>query len=134
MAENFDYALQYVLNDEGGEKFTDYANDPGGATKFGISLRFAGSVKLDLNHDGFTTKADIVALTKEDAYDLYKRHFWLPLQCHLMPGAIGYMVFDCGVNQGLGAAAKLIQRTVGVPDDGQIGPRTLQQIMTANHD
>ncbi len=122
----FERAVELVLRHEGG--LGEHADDPGGITNFGISLRFAGSVKLDIDGDGFTTKADIVALTRGQAVELYRRHFWLPMRCEEMAGAIAYPVFDCAVNQGLGAAARLLQRALGVPQDGVLGPITMAAV------
>jgi lysozyme family protein len=34
-------------------------------------------------------------------------------------------VFDYGVNSGIGRAARVLQRLLGLPDDGIVGPRTL---------
>lgn len=132
--DNFAKAVEWVLEDEGGEKFTNNPKDPGGATKYGISLRFAGSVKLDLDGDGQTTKADIVALTKAEAMQLYLVHFWMVLQCKELPRGLDYCVFDCGVNQGVAAAGRLLQRSIGAKEDGKIGPATIAAVHVKSND
>jgi lysozyme family protein len=33
-------------------------------------------------------------------------------------------VFDCGINQGRGPAVDLLQRSLRVPVDGRLGPKT----------
>jgi lysozyme family protein len=74
---NFDKAVDVVFKNEGG--FVDDAADKGGATKFGISLAFLQKHGIDINHDGKTTKDDIIILTLADAKALYKENFWKPI-------------------------------------------------------
>jgi len=128
----FDSALSIVLAHEGG--LADDPADPGGITNFGISIRFAGSVNLDIDGDGKTTGEDIKALTLADASGLYHEHFWRPLRCAEMPPGVALMVFDGGVNQGRTAMAKRLQRAVGATDDGVIGPKTLAALDRHHND
>jgi len=124
---DFEDALTIILHHEGG--LSDDPRDPGGITKFGISIKFAGSINLDIDGDGKTTGEDIRALTRDHASRLYKQHFWLPLRCdQINDYGLALMMFDCGVNQGIGASAKLLQRSVGAVPDGQVGPLTLASI------
>lgn len=141
-------ALGDVLGIEGG-----YADDPadrGGATKYGISLRFLvrcgqidrnrdGLADFDLDMDGDIDRRDIQRLTKQDAAWLYHHYFWKQLGAEDLPKPIGEMVFDQGVNGGLVAARKLLQRAINacgahVSDfqrlavDGLIGPQTRLQL------
>lgn len=124
----FEYALSVVLSHEGG--LVDDPRDPGGITNFGISIRFAGSVSLDIDSDGQTTDDDIRALTRAQAAELYFNHFWRPLRCVEMPASVALIVFDGGVNQGRRTMARRLQRAVGVVDDGIIGRNTLRAIRT----
>jgi lysozyme family protein len=57
----------------------------------------------------------------------YKANFWSP---HLdqMPQEIANWLFDCGVNCGMRQANKFVQRALGVPDDGILGPQTIQAV------
>ena len=121
---DFDSALKVVLKWEGG--LVDDPDDPGGVTNHGISIRFAGSIGLDIDGDGKTTRADIVDLTEEDAREIYQREFWMRLRCGSMPRELALCVFDCAVNQGTGAAARLLQRAACVKVDGIVGPKTIQ--------
>jgi lysozyme family protein len=43
---------------------------------------------------------------------LYNRHFWEPLGCDALPMPLGEALFDQGVNGGLTAARKLLQRAI----------------------
>lgn len=138
----FAAAFFHLLKIEGG--FVDDPVDRGGATKYGISLRFLASAgKIDRDGDGFADfdldfdgdidGRDIRLLTVENAFFLYHEHFWKPLGCDHLPHPIGEMVFDQGVNGGNVAARKLLQRAINacrpaggaIAVDGVIGPRTL---------
>lgn len=114
-------AVRHVLQIEGG-----WVNDPvdrGGATKFGISLRFLASegafdsnrdgiADFDLDMDGDIDAADVRALRRGDAVYLYHRCFWLPIEAEGLPAPLGEMMFDQAVNAGKGAARKLLQRSL----------------------
>jgi len=122
----FEQALSAVLAHEGG--LADDPADPGGITNFSISIKFAGSVNLDIDGDGRTTGEDIRALTREQAAELYFDHFWRPLRCAEMTPGVALIVFDGGVNQGQRTIARRLQRAAGAIDDGIIGRNTLRAI------
>lgn len=124
-------ALPIIFHLEGG--FANKPRDPGGATKYGISLRFLREHGIDLNGDGQTTEADIEALTIEKAEDLYYRYFWLPVKAEEMPSfTLSVLLFDAAVNQGPGTAVKILQKTAGVAEDGVVGPQTLAAVKRAH--
>jgi len=110
---NFDEAFDRVIGHEGG--LVNNPADPGGLTNWGISQRAYPGV-------------DIKALTKDDAKLIYKRDYWDRAKAGLYDGAIGFQLFDAAVNSGVSAAIKMLQRAVGVPDDGVIGPQSLAAI------
>lgn len=112
-ADNFSRALQVVLRHEGG--LVNDPADPGGLTKFGISSRA---------HPG----EDIAGMTMERAGEIYRINYWDKLRCGDMPYPVALCVFDCGVNQGVGRAARVLQGAVKVTPDGAIGPKTLAAI------
>ncbi len=114
-------AVRKLLKVEGG--FVDDPVDRGGATKYGISLRFLvdegaidldadGRADFDLDGDGDIDGADIRKLTIGDAKYLYHRCFWQRLNADALPRPIGEMMFDQGVNGGLGSARRLLQLAI----------------------
>jgi len=121
---NFDSFVPKIIEYEGGSRFTDDPDDPGRATKFGISIKFAGSIHLDINGDGKTDIADIIALTLEDAKEIYFEHFWSKIGGDLLPRGVAYIAFDGSVNQGPYAAIIDLQRSLRVKDDGIFGNET----------
>ena len=109
----FDHAFDLLINHEGGYVFDQ--RDPGGETKFGISKRAYPNV-------------DIRNMTLADAKAIYKRDYWDRAQCDRLPPDLAFDLFDAAVNSGIGQAIRWLQRSVGVADDGVVGPLTLAQI------
>lgn len=142
-SERYARAFEHLLGIEGG--FVDDPVDRGGATKYGISLRFlkaAGDLDddgdgfrdFDLDFDGDIDGLDVRKLTVGDARFLYLKHFWQELDCESWPAPIGEMLFDQGVNGGNHAARKLLQQALNIclartghsilTVDGKLGART----------
>jgi len=113
---NFERAIIHILKHEGGYVFDPL--DSGGETNFGISKRQYPN-------------EDIKNLTKERAIFLYKRDYWRKYM-DAMPYPIGAKLFDCSVNMGHKQANLLLQRAVGIIDDGVIGHHTLVAINEDN--
>lgn len=120
-SDRYAAAVKHVLAIERG--FVDDPVDRGGATKFGISLRFLASegafdddangiAEFDLDMDGDIDGQDIRKLTRGHAVYLYHRCFWLALDCDVFDAPIGEMLFDQGVNGGRSSAGKLLQRAI----------------------
>lgn len=126
----YDTAWGYVLENEGG--YSEHRNDPGGATKYGISLRFLKRLPIDegdINEDGKIDEKDIQALSLEEAKEMYKKHFWFSASCDRIKQArIAVKLFDMAVNFGVKTAARMLQKVIGTDQDGIIGPKTLSKI------
>lgn len=123
MAETFGPALMAVRRWEGG--LVDHPSDPGGITKWGISIRFLRGIGFDVNGDGIVNGQDIKDLSKDQMKALYMKHFWQPCHCDELPIGLDLAVFDCAVNQGVGRAIRLFQKAAGVKADGIIGSNTM---------
>lgn len=109
----FDQCFDKLISHEGG--YVNDPRDPGGETKFGISKRAYPQV-------------DIKALTLDAAKSIYKRDYWDRAQCDKLPPALAYMLFDTAVNSGIGQAIRLLQRALGLADDGALGPLTMAAV------
>jgi lysozyme family protein len=119
---DFNKAIKFVLANEGG--FSNDPNDPGCATKFGISQRSY----LDW---------DIPNLTEEDAIEIYRQDFWQPYQD--FEDRLATKVFDLAVNMGHKRAVQILQLALQclgakLKDDGILGPVTKQAVDGANID
>lgn len=121
MDDTFDAALRHVLLFEGG--YSDHPHDPGGATNLGITQRV-----LETHRGRSVSKADVRALSRAEAKEIYRHRYWIAASCPALPSGLDLAVFDCAVNQGVARATRLLQQAVKVKADGVIGPITLAAI------
>jgi lysozyme family protein len=118
---NFSDALAHVLLYEGG--YSDHPKDPGGATNFGITIGV-----LRQYRGRAVTKADVRALTQDEAAAIYRKRYWEPAACDDLPAGVDLAMFDCAVNQGLSRARRFLQQAAKVKADGKIGPVTMAAV------
>jgi len=118
MKDNFEHSLEMILKHEG--LFSNHKDDKGGATMRGVTQ----AVYEDWI-DAPVTVDDMKALTVADVTPIYKRNYWDRAKCDELPSGVDFAVFDLCVNGGVGRGAKMLQKVVGVPQDGAIGPKTL---------
>lgn len=121
--------------------FSDNRNDPGGITRYGISIRFIRSLDpATLKRYGLMDYPDnpekMASLPWETAYRLYEGEFWQHAPFGEIPSQkLCNDVFDSAVNQGIGNAIKCLQRAVwassggsAITEDGIMGPKTIQAV------
>lgn len=113
MSERSKWMIDETLKHEGGYVFNE--DDPGGETNFGISKKSYPDV-------------DIKKLTKTKARKIYEEDYWYEFLDELPDPVLALQVFDFGVNAGTGRSRRLLQRVVGVKQDGVIGPVTMAAI------
>jgi len=121
MKDNFEKALAITLEFEGFGKTSNDPDDRGGLTKWGIRQESHPEV-------------DIASLTREQAEGIYKRDYWDPAKCDLLPYPIDILVFDMAVNHGVARATRFLQASLnsltpcidpnrpGLRVDGDFGP------------
>lgn len=109
---NYIRSLANVLVSEGGARYTNHPQDPGGPTKYGITI---ADVRLYL--DPQATPDTVKALTQDQAATIYRRHYWKALRADELPRGLDYTVFDYGVNSGVGRSGRVLRRVLGLPDD-----------------
>jgi len=113
----FDSAIAFILQAEGVQ--SDDPADPGGFTRFGISQR----AHLDV---------DVPNLTKPAAIEIYRSHYWISASLDLLPGPIAVATMDACVQHGIRPAIRMLQHTLGVQQDGVVGPVTIAAAERAN--
>ena len=100
MRENFESAAESLKEFEGG--FSNDADDPGGATMFGIAS---------------ASHPDIVfPITWEQAKDIYLLEYWVRGGCDVLAYPLDVLHFDCCVNMGVGAAGRILKLSQGYND------------------
>ena len=136
---HFNHAVRVVLQHEGG--YVNHAADPGGATNYGISLRWLqkqgeldGIAEFDIDGDGDIDADDIRAMSIDQARDIYFRHWWKRYKYNrIVSGRIATKVLDLSVNMGGRQAHKLLQRACATAhrplvDDGILGHQSFDAI------
>lgn len=131
MTDKFLQCIPIVLRNEGG--FVNNQRDPGGATKYGISLRFLKSEghldQFDLDHDGDLDIDDIRLLDPEKAKEIYYEFFWKGHHLDEIEDVdTALQIFDHSVNAGTKTAVRLLQDVLEIKEDGVIGPKTIEQV------
>lgn len=121
--DRHEICIPRTVNVEGG--LVNHPRDPGGWTNYGITIRTAQRIGLDVDGDGDVDPDDIKKLTRADAIEVYRRFYWAPAGADLLPIGVDFAVFDFGVNSGPGTAVKMLQEILGVAKDGHVGPVTL---------
>ena len=122
-----------IVGREGG--FVNDPDDPGGATNHGVTIGTLRRLGIDVNRDTRIDVADVKALTRKQAVEIYLKHYFEGPGIAALPEPLQASVFDMYVNAG-GNAVKILQRLLadmGFPcdPDGAIGPQTIRAAQMA---
>ncbi|PZX17752.1 putative peptidoglycan binding protein [Palleronia aestuarii] len=125
-----------IVAREGG--FVNDPDDPGGATKFGVTIGTLRQLGVDLDGDGDVDIRDVHLLDQKHACDIFIRHYFERPRIALLPEPLQASVFDMYVNSGANAV-KILQRLLcdmghSISVDGVIGPQTQKACCTASSD
>ena len=116
-----------IVAREGG--FVNDPDDPGGATNFGVTIHTMRRLRLDLTGDGNVDISDVRALTRDQAVDIFIRHYFERPRIAEMPADLQPSLFDMYVNAGSNAVtilqSLLCEMGFRVAVDGIIGPQSI---------
>lgn len=131
--QTIDEIAAEIVAREGG--FVNDPDDPGGATKYGVTLATLRGLKQDVNRDGKVDVADVRALTRDDARRIFIEHYFVKPKLDQLPEALHATVFDMQVNAGANAV-RILQRLAtrmafACADDGVVGPKTVAAVRSA---
>ncbi len=130
--QRFETAIEFVLQNEGG--YSDYKDDKGGPTNYGISLRFLQDNNIHIiPNEKIIDIEDIKELSKEGAKSIYKTFFWNAGYFKILNLQIATKCLDLAVNMGVVQANKIIQRAIAwcnipIVIDGILGTETISII------
>lgn len=133
MTQTIEEITADIVAREGG--YVNDPDDPGGPTKYGVTLATARQHKLDKDGDGRVTAEDVKRLTKEDATRIFLHSYFRKPKIDKLPKALHATVFDMQVNAGANAI-KILQRLLcefdqPVSVDGALGPQSIGAVQAA---
>ena len=116
-----------IVAREGG--FVNDPDDPGGATKYGVTIGTLRGLGRDLTGDGVVDVRDVKRLTEAQALEIFVQHYFEAPRIAELPDALQASVFDMYVNAGSNAI-RILQRLLRemgqeVTVDGVLGPQSI---------
>ena len=121
----FDKSFDRVIGHEG--RFQRIHGDRGNWTSGKVGVGECKGTKFGISAMTYP-KLDIENLTVEQAKEIYYKDWWVKLRMDLFKPALSYQMFDAAINHGMHNASAMLQRGVGVDDDGKIGPATRKAV------
>ncbi len=116
--KTFDAAFKELIGHEGG--YSNHPDDPGGETMYGVTLRVARA-------HGYA--GPMRQLPLAEAKRIAKIAYWDAVRGDEMPAELDFQLFDTAYNSGPERAVMLLQRALGVGEDGKLGPKTMAAIV-----
>lgn len=121
VVDRFPECLAFVM------QFDGFKHDAALGEKFPTSYGITQYTWSDAVSNGVVT-GTLVDSTEADCERILRVMFYDAMSCAKMPTGCDLMVFNDGMGAGVSHCSKLVQRIVGVAQDGRIGPQTLLAI------
>lgn len=127
---NFDDSFSLLIGHEGG--FTKDPADKGNWTSGVVGQGELRGTKFGISAAQYP-HLDIENLTLDQAKSIYLSDYWEKALCSQFQDPLRFQLFDMAVNSGPRQAVVLLQRALGVPSDGMVGPKTLEAAAKAQN-
>lgn len=124
-----DSIISEIIDREGG--FVDDPDDPGGATRYGITLATLADWR-----GAPVSREDVARLDREEARRILLDRYYQRPGLPALPLSLQAFLTDSAVNHGPAAAIRMLQTVLnavsgsGLATDGALGPISLAQAMT----
>lgn len=125
---SFEFVWSQLIGHEGGDKYTNDPDDPGGPTKYGVTLKTLQAYRRDYG----LTADDVKKLNLSTAQAIFKAKYWNTVRADDLPAGLDYAVVDYAFNSGPGQAVKDLQRVLGVRVDGVAAVMTVEAANDGN--
>lgn len=107
MKQNFDLCFAETLRWEGGARFTNNPRDPGGPTKYGVTI---ATLSHELGRQA--TVADVINMTYDTAATIARKRYWNTIGGDNLPAGVDMEAFDIAYNSGPGRVLPWLYRPV----------------------
>lgn len=117
--------IGFIVDAFEGDVFTDDPADPGGATRFGVTLRTLQFYRRRLTGNAalVVTAADVAAMTRAEAIDIGVSIFAVESGlAFILDPRVRFVALDYAFHAGWDAAIRALQTASGVVVDGRFGP------------
>lgn len=125
---SFTGAYAFTLAHEKGWYAGDHSRDPN-PTLDGVTQRAYDAYRRQRNEPVRTVRE----MNPAERVDIY-RAYWDECDADLLPRRSAVAHFSFAFNAGPGTAVRVLQRALGVGDDGKVGPVTRAAILDAHDD
>lgn len=126
---DLEHLLDEIIRREGG--YVNDPDDPGGPTKYGVTVGTMRRLRMDLDGDGDVDANDVKLLTVERAKAVFKYNYFEKPRIDELPLSLQATVMDMYINSG-GNGIKILQRMLNtlmgqnLAVDGALGRNTLR--------
>lgn len=110
----YDEIIAIILELEGG--FVNNPYDNGGPTNMGITHKVLASWRGVAN----VTPQDVKNLKAEEAAEIFKDRYWKKIGGKKLPAPLDMVMMDGAVNHGPTTVVIMLQKTLGVAEDGKV--------------
>ena len=129
----FDAFVATTFRIEGDGRLSMDREDPGNWTGGAVGHGVLRGSRFGISAAAFPD-VDLEHLDRGYATGLAYARYWLPAKCAAMPQSLAMLMFDAAFQHGPESAAKMLQRALGLRDDGDLGRITMGAVEQMERD